>query len=236
MRVVFDHSKDEAGNIRTFFFKPERPVHYTAGQFAEWTLKHAKPDNRGVRRWFTISSSPTDEFVTITTKYAGDDSSSSFKKALFSLQAGDEMQMSEPMGDFVLPKLIQTPLIFIAGGIGITPFHSILSWLAQTKEERPIRLLYGVNNEDEIIFQDTFEKAGQHATIVVNNPSPAWGGERGRLSAELILGLEQPSEDTLVYVSGPEPMVEALQKDLFKAGLKKHQFVGDFFPNYSSNY
>jgi ferredoxin-NADP reductase len=143
------------------------------------------------------------------------------------------MHMSDPMGDFVLPKLMQTPLIFVAGGIGITPFHSMLSWLADTGEERPIKLLYGVNNEDEIIFQETFDRARQHATIVVSDPSPAWGGERGRLSAELILGLEQPSEDTLVYVSGPEPMVEALEEDLKKAGLKKHQLVLDFFPNYS---
>lgn len=236
MKVVFDHSKDEAEHIRTFYFKPERPVQFTAGQFAEWTLKHSDPDNRGTKRWFTISSSPTDEFVTITTKYAGDDKSSSFKKALFRLEAGDEMLMSDPMGDFVLPKLIQTPLVFVAGGIGITPFHSILSWLASTSEERPIRMLYGVNSEDEIIFQETFDKASQHATIVVDDASPAWGGERGRLTAELILGLEKPSDDTLIYVSGPEPMVEALQKDLLKAGLSKSQFVGDFFPNYSQNY
>jgi ferredoxin-NADP reductase len=236
MQVVFDHSKDEAANIRTFFFKPERPADYTAGQFAEWTLKHSNPDNRGIKRWFTISSSPTDEFVTITTKYAGDDKSSSFKKALFKLEPGDKLQMSDAMGDFVLPKLIQTPLIFVAGGIGITPFHSILSYLSGTNEERPIKMLYGVNNEDEIIFQETFDKAGQHVTVVVNEATPEWGGVRGRLNAELILGLEKPSEDTLIYVSGPEPMVEALQKDLIKAGLKKSHFVGDFFPNYSQDY
>ncbi|MDB5164935.1 MAG: hypothetical protein JWL89_561 [Candidatus Saccharibacteria bacterium] len=236
MKVIFDHSESEAEHIRTFYFKPEKPVHFTAGQFAEWTLKHDNPDNRGIRRWFTISSSPTQEFVTITTKYAGDDKSSSFKKALFSVEPGQELQMSDAMGDFVLPKLVQTSLIFVAGGIGITPFHSILGWLADTNETRPIRLLYGVHNEDEIIFQPTFERAKQHATIVVKEPSSAWGGQRGQLSAELILGLEQPSEDTLVYVSGPEPMVESLQKDLRAAGLKNHQFVGDFFPNYSASY
>ena len=235
MQVVFDHSQDEAANIRTFYFRPERPVQYTAGQFAEWTLKHNHPDSRGIKRWFTISSAPTDTMVSITTKFAGD-KSSSFKKALFKLEPGAELTMSDPMGDFVLPKLIQTPLVFVAGGIGITPFHSILEWLAATGEQRPIRLLYGVNNEDEIIFQDTFDRAGQHATIIVSNPSPAWGGERGRLTADLIFGLEQPSEDTLVYVSGPEPMVEALEKDLRKAGLQKHQFVGDFFPNYTATY
>ncbi len=232
MKVTFDHAADEAANIRTFYFRPEQSVSYTAGQFIELTVDHYHPDKRGIKRWFTLSSSPTSELVSITTKFAGA-RVSSFKKALFKLTPGAELHMSEPMGDFVLPKLIQTPLVFVAGGIGITPFHSILEWLAATGEQRPIRLLYGVHSEDEIIFQETFDKAGVHAIIIVSEPSAAWGGERGQLSAELILGLEPPTEDTLVYVSGPEPMVEQLEKDLHKAGLAKNQFVGDFFPNYS---
>ncbi len=233
MKVVFNHAEAEAGNIKTFYFKPEQPVRYTAGQYTELHIPHKHPDKRGTKRWFTLSSSPEDEFLTITTKYAGDDKSSSFKKALFSLKPGTVLDMAEPMGDFVLPKLIQTPLVFVAGGIGITPFHSILKWLSDTVEERPIKLLYGVRTEDEIIFQDTFRAAGVEPTIVVSEPSDAWGGECGSLSAELILGLEKPSEDTLVYVSGPEPMVEALEKDLHKAGLDKSQIVTDAFPNYT---
>jgi ferredoxin-NADP reductase len=233
MKVVLDHMQAEASNITTFYFRTEKPVHYTAGQYIELTVKHPHPDKRGVKHWFTLSSSPTDELPSITTKFAGA-KSSTFKKALFKLQPGAELIMSDPMGDFVLPKLIQTPLVFVAGGIGITPFHSILSWLAATHETRPIKLLYAVRTEDEIIFQDTFDKAHVQPTIVVSKPSPAWGGERGQLSAELIIGLEKPSEDTLVYVSGPEPMVESLEKDLKKAGIKKHQLVLDFFPGYLS--
>ncbi|HVV26199.1 MAG TPA: FAD-dependent oxidoreductase [Candidatus Saccharimonadales bacterium] len=234
MKAVFDHSQAEAENIRTFYFRPERPVHYTAGQYTELHLPDAHHDERGSKRWFTLSSSPEDEFLTITTKYAGDDKSSSFKKKLFHLPPGTELEMAEPMGDFVLPKLIQTPLIFVAGGIGITPFHSILKWLSDTVEERPIKLLYGVRSEDEIIFQDTFASAGIEPTIVVSEPSDAWGGERGRITAELILGLEKPTEDTLVYISGPEPMVQALARDLHAAGLDKRQIVSDEFPNYAA--
>lgn len=233
MKVIFDHSEAEASNIRTFYFKPDRVVHYTAGQYIELTVPHKHPDERGTKHWFTLSSSPADGLLTITTKYASN-KSSSFKKALFKLPVGTRLNMSQPMGDFVLPKLIQTPLVFVAGGIGITPFHSMLDWLADTHETRPIKLLYGVRTEDEIIFQDTFNKAGVQPTIVVSESSSAWGGERGSLSAELILGLEKPSEDSLVYVSGPEPMVESLEKDLKKAGLKSSQLVLDFFPNYTS--
>jgi ferredoxin-NADP reductase len=234
MKVTLDHTHDEAANIRTFYFKPERPVDYTAGQYTELQVPHAHADDRGDKRWFTLSSSPEDEFLTITTKYAGDDKSSSFKKALFHLEPGTVLDAADPMGDFVLPKLIQTPLVFVAGGIGITPFHSILSWLAETGEKRPIKLLYGVRSEDEIVFQETFDRAGVEPTIVVSNPSDAWGGERGQITAELILGLEKPSGDTLVYVSGPEPMVQGLAHDLHKAGLDKRQIVSDEFPNYDA--
>ena len=235
MQITLDHIQNETEHISTFFFKPERPVQYTAGQFVELTVQHDHADDRGERRWFTLSSSPTHELISITTKFA-DKNSSSYKKALRKLRPGDRLTISDAMGDFVLPKLIQTPLIFVAGGIGITPFCSMLQYLAETKEVRPIKLLIGVRSESEIVFQETFDKAKQHATIIVSQPSAAWGGERGQLSAELILGLEKPSDDALIYVSGPEPMVEALHKDLLKAGLKKHQLVGDYFSNYSADY
>lgn len=233
MKLTYVESKEEAANIKTFFFRPEKPVPYTAGQYIELTLKHPRPDDRGVKRWFTLSSSPTDELLSITTKLAKE-RPSSFKKTLFGLKPGHELLVSDSMGDFVLPKLIQTPLVFVAGGIGITPFHSMLTWLSATNEERPIKLIYGVRSEEEIIFQDTFNKANQHVTYIISAPSAAWGGERGQLSAELILGLSKPSEDSLVYVSGPEPMTEKLEKDLKKAGIKRQQLVLDFFPNYPS--
>ena len=234
MKATLAHWNDEADTIRTFYFRPERPLRYTAGQYTELYLPHKNPDKRGTKRWFTLSSSPEEELLSITTKYAGNDKSSSLKKTLFTLKPGTEVELADPMGDFVLPKLVQTPLVFVAGGIGVTPFHSMLTWLYETMEERPIKFLYGVRSEDEIIFQDTFRNAGIEPTIVVSEPSDAWGGERGRITAELILGLEHPSDDTLVYISGPEPMVQALAKDLHKAGLSKNQIVSDEFPNYDA--
>jgi ferredoxin-NADP reductase len=232
MKAAFDHSDQLTDNIRTFWFKPERELRYTAGQYTELTLTHENPDDRGNKRWFTLSSAPGGELVSITTKYAGDDKSSSFKKALFALEPDTEVDMAEAMGDFVLPKLAQVPLVFVAGGIGLTPFHSIFESLIASGEQRNIKFLYAVNNENDIIFQDVFEKAGVHATIIVSNPSEEWGGLRGQLDADTILGLEKPTDDTLIYLSGPEQMVEALEEDLQKHGVAKRQIVGDFFPGY----
>jgi ferredoxin-NADP reductase len=233
MKAVLDHTRDEADNITTFFFRPERPVHYTAGQYTELVLPHPHPDKRGTRRWFTLSSAPEEEFLTITTKFASE-KGSTFKHALRRLEPGTEVHLAEPMGDFVLPKLIQTPLVFVAGGIGLTPFHSIAGWLETTHETRPITFLYGVRNEDEIIFEDTFRRIGIDPKIIVSDPSPAWGGERGRLNAELILALAQPPEDALIYVSGPEPMVQSLHEELHRAGVRKDHLVSDEFPNYTA--
>jgi ferredoxin-NADP reductase len=231
MNVAFDHKTPETDNIISFFFKPQQPFHYNAGQFIELTLPHDDQDDRGVRRWFTLASSPQDEFLQITTRITAE--GSTFKKTLNALEPGTEVYMSEAMGDFVLPKQQQTPLVFVAGGIGVTPFHSMLSWLVQTGEQRPIKLLIGVRTEDDIIFQELYEKAGIHATFLVSNPSDSWGGERGQLSAEKILGLGNPGEDALIYISGPEPMVESLDADLKTAGVDPKQIVTDSFPGYA---
>lgn len=233
MQAIFDHSEDVTNDIRSFWFKPSQPLNYTAGQFTEITLPHKDVDDRGIKRWFTLSSAPGGELVSITTRRAHEQSSS-FKKALWALQPGQEVDMAEAMGDFVLPKLTQTPLIFVAGGIGITPFHSIAAWLRDTKESRPIRLLHAVRTEDDIIFQDVFEAANINETVVVSEPSETWGGVRGRLDAETILGLEKPSDDALIFLSGPEPMLEALEADLKEHGIAERQLVTDFFPGYNS--
>ena len=217
--------------ITSFSFKPEQPFTYTAGQFIELRLDGHQENGKTAMREFTLSSSPHEEFLTITTR-VGKAAHSPFKKALDKLEIGSTVTVSQAWGDFVLPKLMQTPLIFVAGGIGITPFHSILEWLIDTGEKRPIKMLYAVRTEDDIIFQDTFDAADTHVTIVVDEPSAAWGGERGHLTAEMICGLEKPSDDTLIYLSGPEPFVQGLQKDLLALGVSNQQIVTDEFPGY----
>lgn len=209
----------------------ERPLRFDAGQFIELRLTHTHPDERGERRWFTLSSAPGDKLLSITTKIAAKNGSS-YKQALQALQPGDTATMSEAMGDFVLPRATEVPLIFVAAGIGITPYLSMLRSIAATGDHRNIRMIHGVPNEDEIIFQDVYLAAAQPVTTVVSNPSDSWGGERGRLSADIILGLEKPSEDCMLYLSGPEAMVEQLSAELLAAGVHKRQLVTDFFHGY----
>ncbi len=232
MKVTLDHHEDIADHIRTFWFKPERVVSYSAGQYTELTVPHDQPDERGVKHWFTLSSSPSNKLLSITTKFAGD-KSSTFKKALWKLKPGTSLHMADPMGDFVLPKDKSIPLVFVAGGIGVTPFHSMVQWLVDTKEKRDIQLIYGANYLGEVVFRPLFEEYGLTLTIVLKNPSASWQGAKGGLSASKILELAGKSQKKTFYLSGPEPMVEVFEKELLNNNVDKHRLVTDFFPGYT---
>lgn len=233
MRVTLEHAEDIAKNIKMFWFKPERMLRYTAGQFIELTMPHENPDERGVKRWFTLSSSPSEELLAITTKHSAE-KGSSFKDALFGMNPGDTAGMSEAMGDFVLPKDMLRPLVYVAGGIGITPIRSMIKWLHDNQEHRTIHLIYAANNIEDVAFRDLFNDYGAPTDIVLSSPPPKWEGHAGRLDAAAILNLAPDVDDKLYYLSGPEIMVESLEKDLLANGLPKDRIVGDFFLNYSA--
>src|SRR5689334_1438583 len=100
MQMTLSNSRQLAGDIYSFDFEPERPLDYIAGQFAEFVAKHPKPDAKGLRHWFTLSSSPNESPVTITVRCR--QPLSSFKQALLNLKPGDSILVDEPIGDFVL--------------------------------------------------------------------------------------------------------------------------------------
>lgn len=231
MRVNFDHSEEVAKGIKTFWFRPLHPMRYIAGQFVELQLPHPSADKRGQKRWFTLSSSPSEPLVSITTKLAPENGST-FKKTLASLRPGDEVTMSEAMGDYVLPKDPALPLVYVAGGIGITPVRSMVKWLVDTGEKRDIYIVYAARNLDEVAFRQLFESYGAKLDIVPAEAPAGWPGHAGRLSGQLLLQLIGRLNEQLIYLAGPEPMVEVLEKDLKRAGINKHKLILDFFPGY----
>jgi len=231
MNVVFERSEPVAHNIRTFWFNPERHVRYIAGQFTEIYLPHDNADNRGIRRWFTLSSSPTDNMVSITTKFASHQSST-FKQKLKELKPGTPLKLADPMGDFVLPKDPSIPVVFVAGGMGITPMHSMVKWLQDTGEKRDIHLIYAITEEDELAFVPLFNEYGMRFTPVVKTPKPGYKGETGSLSVDRLLELAPDDGRYRLYLSGPEPMVEAFFKELKARGFSEDRLVTDYFPGY----
>lgn len=231
MFANLENIETTAANIQTFWFKPEKPLNFVAGQFTELYLPHNNPDNRGEKRWFTISSSPISPLFSITTKFAAG-RSSSFKTALRQLAPGSRLQFAEPMGDFVLPKNRQLPLIFAAGGLGITPVHSMVKYLADTQEKRTITLLYDVHDQAELAFTETFTDYPLRFTPIVSHRPDGWVGEAGRIASSHIFKAIGGSTDSLIYLSGPEAMVETLQKELLDSGIESHRLVVDFFHGY----
>jgi glycine betaine catabolism B len=157
MIATLDHIDQLTPCIRTYWFHTEKPVGQVAGEFTELHVPHPNMDKRGDRRWFTISSSPTEPLIGITTKIASS-SGSSFKRALQALQLGHQVSITEPMGDFVLPKDGAIPLIFVAGGLGITPVRSIIQYLLDKNEKRSIQVFRTVPNAGEAIFADTLKQ------------------------------------------------------------------------------
>ncbi|HET7673044.1 MAG TPA: FAD-dependent oxidoreductase [Candidatus Saccharimonadales bacterium] len=220
MKFTFVKKQPEAKNITTFWFKPEKELSQIAGQYTELIIPHDNPDERKNRRWFTLSSSPTERLASITTKL-DPVRKSSFKTALSGLKSGDIISGHMPMGDFVLPKDETLPLVFVAGGIGITPYRSILKYLLDTGQRRNITLIYSISAPDELAFADLIEKSGVEFIRHI-----------GRLKAKDILAYIPVDNRQVVYISGPENMVETLQNDLIGLGVDKFQIRSDFFHNY----
>ncbi|HLZ14778.1 MAG TPA: FAD-dependent oxidoreductase [Candidatus Saccharimonadales bacterium] len=222
MRARFVRCEHLGADMYTFWFEPEHRVRYIAGQFTELYLPHESADGRGQRRWFSLSSSPTDPLLSITTRLP-EGKRSTFKQQLSELRSGTELNFADPMGDFVLPKNPTLPLVFAAAGMGIAPVHSIIKYLAATGERRNIRLVQVVHSPNEFIFNETF--AGlPHAQLASTRNE--------RLTAKRLLTLANAAADTLLYISGPELLVETLVRELTHAGLAPERIIADYFPGY----
>lgn len=223
MQAAFVHSEHVAENIYSYWFKPDKPLRYTAGQFTEIKLPHEHADGRGDTRWFTLSSAPTEELLAITTKI-DPEKGSSFKRALAALKPGESVSLAEPMGDFVLPKALNIPIVFVAGGVGITPVRSMIRSVIDTEETRPLHLLYAVRSTKQLAFRELFEQAPLLFEPIIH--------ARASLNTQRIMELPQVKENALVYISGPEHMTEALYKDLLALGIPQHRLVTDYFHGY----
>lgn len=219
------------------FDGPRRPS-FQAGQYLEWNLSHQHPDSRGIRRYFTIASSPTESGLRLGIKKY--QPMSSYKQALLKLQPGQTIIAEQLDGDFTLPKNQQQPLVFIAGGIGITPFRSMLKYLLDQHETRPMTLFYANQVKDDIVYTDIIKQAeaelGLKTVYVLSDKSkiPAdWTGQRGYITAEM-LKQEVPNYGTAIfYLSGPQGMVTAYEKILRSLRVKRSKIVTDYFPGFA---
>lgn len=224
MKLILVSKMSETPDVCSFVLKPLEPIDWQAGQFMTYTLTHDKPDDRGVERWFTISSAPFEDHLMITTRLA--EKSSSFKQALFALKSGNELEGVGPEGDFVVDDATKQ-YIFVAGGIGITPFHSILKQLDHEGQPLNVTLLYA-NRDERFIFKGELEMlSSKHPEFNIKY----FVGDH-KIEETDLREQQQKQPKAIFYISGPEPMVEHYVEVIKKLGLTEDQIKTDYFPNY----
>ena len=218
-----------------FVFTPHRKLSYLPGQYMEWTVPHRSPDSRGNRRYFTLASSPTEDTIRLGVKISHN--GSSYKKALTVLDKQTSIIGAQLAGEFILPKNPKEKLVFLAGGIGITPFRSMIKYLLDTNESRDIVLCYANKSPDEIAYQDIFTKAQKKFslktvyTLTNSHAVPSgWQGAVGRIDAEMIRDEIPDFADRVFYLSGPQQMVQNYEKVLQHLGIRSSRIKKDFFP------
>lgn len=220
-----------AAGVLDFIFSPNRHLCFEPGQYLEWTLAHASPDARGNRRYFTIASSPAEEHLRLGVRFYAQPSS--FKRALEHMRIGDTIHAAHLAGGFTLPKDANKKLAFIAGGIGVTPFRSMVEDLLNRKEKRDIALFYANRTLDTIAYKELFDRAGRELGITtVYTVDDAHAGadlHPGPLTPELLAQEIPDYRERTFYLSGPPSMVDAFKETLRAMGVSRWRIKTDFF-------
>jgi ferredoxin-NADP reductase/Na+-transporting NADH:ubiquinone oxidoreductase subunit NqrB len=216
-----------------FTFRPTQPLKFAPGQYMEFTLPHDQPDSRGVRRYFTLASSPTEELLHIGVRFY--ENGSTFKKTMLAMDEKKAILAAQLSGDFTLPDDPQQPVILIAGGIGITPYRSMLKYLIDTNQTRPITLLYSERTEADIAYKDILvaaQQQGMNIICTLTTQTESTNLRLGKIDAELVQSNVGDIKKTLFYISGPHPMVTDIKSLLRNIGVPFENIKVDFFPGY----
>jgi ferredoxin-NADP reductase len=219
-----------------FIFKPDRKLDFQPGQYLDWTLDVRNPDDRGNRRTFTIASAPTDGEVRLGVKLYR--SPSAFKRSLSTMKPGDVIYGAQLAGDFTLPKDRGTKLAFIAGGIGVTPFRSMVQDMIDRRERRSVVVLYGNDKVDEIAYAEVFDRAERELGIktvyaVADDPALGSNMRKGFIDAALIQREVPDFKERIFYISGPRAMVLRFRSVLRELGVAHSSIREDFFPGFA---
>ena len=224
MKLRFVGKKKEIKNVYSFIFKPDKKVNWQPGQYLHYELPHPEADDRGIERWFTISAPPFEKNIMLTTRFDRQ-RSSTFKKSLLKLKPGTKIGAGEPRGDFLLEPDASRHIL-IAGGIGVTPYYSMLLQLDHDGKPLNIDLLYA-NRDDNFVFDDKFQKlAAQHPEFQIIK----FVGDQRITERNLQQYLKD--ESIIFYISGPRPMVETYQHLLEELDVNPERLKTDYFPGY----
>ncbi|KKQ75946.1 MAG: Oxidoreductase FAD-binding domain protein [Candidatus Woesebacteria bacterium GW2011_GWB1_38_5b] len=203
MKAIFVNKKQEIGNIYSFYFKTKKPQKYYAGQYYYFTLN-------GITKQFTLSSSPTEKLISITTKIH---ENSEFKKALSALKKGSFVDIEGPNGVLFVDQNLTGQHVFIAGGLGITPFRSMITYLKAKNINAKIKLVY--SSSDGFVFRRPLPN-----TVLLDKRI-----DKQILKKHLI-------KDATYWVCGPPAMVTDVENMLIRLKIPQEKILSEKFSGY----
>ncbi len=219
MKLIFIDKKHELDNIYSFKFANKSSINWIAGQSIRLELKTSYMTDE---RRFTISSAPSEQDIVITTTLSG----SHFKQALGRLKPGDEISAHSIEGDFVWPSGLPRSLIFLANGLGITPFRSQLAEQISLRQSPRALLMYSYKPETAVFKTelDDWQKTNPDLDVEYLPGHKLTAGLARQLAPEISL--------STVYISGSSKFVNEMSSDLIKnhkvkpSSMKLDEFTG----------
>jgi len=224
---------------RTMAFHFEKPsgFQFKAGQTLDYTLLNPpQTDAEGNTRTFSIASAPQDEEIVFATRMRD----TAFKRVMESMSIGSTVEAEGPMGSFTLHNNAAKPAVFLTGGIGITPFRSIIRDASARKLSHQLWLFYSNNRpEDAAFFDELQELAAATPTFHfvptmtdMAKSSRAWDGETGVIDQKMLTGHLGELHGPIYYAAGPPAMVAAMREMLLKAGVDEDDVRAEDFAGY----
>jgi ferredoxin-NADP reductase len=216
-------------NGKTFPFKPGQSIQLTL-------VPPPREDEKDNERTFSIASSPNDAFVLVATRMTG----SAFKKTLAKSPNGAPVTIAGPEGSFVLDADNRRPVAMFAGGIGITPFRSMIKFAREENLPRHLTLIYSNRTPEDAPFLEELQRWGRDnanfrliATMTEPEKSKrGWNKLTGYVDANFVReNLADPSQFAC-YVSGPPKFVRGISRSLRAVGVKKQNLHTDEFTGY----
>jgi ferredoxin-NADP reductase len=236
VRATIKEKREVAkGTLMVVFDLLGHEVDFQAGQYF-WVelLNPPYQDDKGSRRHISVVTSPNDRGVLGLCTRLRD---SAFKRSLAELPVGAEVDVEDPKGTFLLPEQTERPYVFVAGGIGITVFRSMLLFIHESGLAHRVTLVYSNRDRESTAFLEELAQLEQSmsnlSVVFTMTDDPDWVGETRHVDAEMLRDtLDGELGDYEFLVAGPPAMAEAVVESLHGAGLPEEQVRADRFSGY----
>lgn len=232
-RVKLIKKEEVADGTMAFYFEKPKRFNFLAGQYINVNLINPpETDKEGNSRFFSIASAPYEDFLIITTRMRD----TAFKRVLKNSEIGTEFIIDGPYGYLYLHKDSSVPAVFLAGGIGITPFYSIIKENAHTLSPFKIFLFYSNRSPKDAAFLNRLgelEKENPNFKLINTMTDDAsWQGETGFINIEMIKKYLPDVATPIYYTAGPPKMAQAMMNMLKDAGIKEKNIISESFSGY----